>query len=206
MTESAHDWDQSYERQGHAPWDIGRPQAAFVALADAGRLRGEVLDAGCGTGEHALLVASRGGRATGVDVSQAAIRFARQKAVDRALDATFEAGDILTMTLPGDGFDTVIDSGLFHVFDDEQRAQYVEVLAGAVRPGGSAFVICFSDRQPGDWGPRRVTRDELEAAFADGWAIEQIEPALFDINPVFEIDPAGGLTTASAWLAEVRRT
>jgi len=42
------------------PWDIGRPQPAFAALARTGAFRGRILDVGCGTGEHAVLAAQLG--------------------------------------------------------------------------------------------------------------------------------------------------
>jgi 2-polyprenyl-3-methyl-5-hydroxy-6-metoxy-1,4-benzoquinol methylase len=72
MTEQPHaGWDASYTADAAAPWDTGRPQPAFVRLAGKGRLTGRVLDAGCGTGENALLAASRGADVTGIDVAQA---------------------------------------------------------------------------------------------------------------------------------------
>jgi SAM-dependent methyltransferase len=200
MTAPINDWDSSYRQTDPAPWDIGRPQPALAALAEAGMFTGDVLDAGCGTGEHSLLVAAGGARVTGVDLSETAIDRARAKAAERDLQATFRAGDILTMPLPRNAFDGAIDSGLFHVFTDEERPRYVAVLRELLRPGGTLVLMCFSDRQPGDWGPRRVTRDELEAAFADGWKFDRIEPSAFDINPVFD------LTTAVAWLAVIRTT
>jgi SAM-dependent methyltransferase len=200
VTEPRHEWDSSYQGDDPAPWDIGRPQPAFVALAEQGRLAGDVLDAGCGTGEHALLAAAHGARATGVDLSGAAIVMATEKAASRQLVAEFEAGDILTMPLPQAGFDVAVDSGLFHTFTDEDRACYTDVLAGTLRPAATCYLMCFSDRQPGDWGPRRVTQREIEDAFADGWTIERIEAAEFDINPTF------GNTTVHAWLAEIRRS
>jgi SAM-dependent methyltransferase len=200
MSEPAGDWDASYQRDDPPPWDIGRPQPVFEALAAEGRLAGDVLDAGCGTGEHALLAASRGARVTGVDLAETAIRRAQEKAAERGLEATFASGDILAMALPPQGFDVVMDSGLFHVFVDEARARYVDVLRHVLRPGGTCYLMCFSDQEPGDWGPRRVTRAEIEAAFADGWTIERLEPSAFDINPIF------GATTAKAWLAVLRRS
>lgn len=200
MSTSAGDWDAAYQRDSPAPWDIGRPQPAFVRLADEGLLAGDVLDAGCGTGEHALLVASHGARVTGVDLAESAVRRAREKAADRGLGASFEAGDILSMALPQQGFDAVMDSGLFHVFDDDARARYVDVLRRVLRAGAVCCLMCFSDREPGDWGPRRVTRTEIEAAFADGWTIERLEASAFDINPV------AGSETAQAWLAVIRRS
>jgi SAM-dependent methyltransferase len=82
----------------HAPpWDIGRPQPAFVRLADQGRLTGRLLDAGCGTGENALLAASRGADVTGIDVAPTAIAQARAKASERGLTARFEVADALDL-------------------------------------------------------------------------------------------------------------
>ncbi len=112
-------WDASYASGTPAPWDIGRPQPAFVRLAEGGLLSGRVLDAGCGTGEHALLAAAHGADAVGIDISPRAIGQAREKAAARGLAARFEVGDALGLGQSGMTFDTVIDSGLFHVFDDQ---------------------------------------------------------------------------------------
>jgi SAM-dependent methyltransferase len=184
---------------GPAPWDIGRPQPAFVRLAGQGRLSGRLLDAGCGTGENALLAASRGADVTGVDVAPTAIARARAKASERGLAARFEVADALDLGRLALTADTVIDSGVFHVFGDDDRARYVASLAGALRPGGACYLMCFSDRQPGDWGPRRVCEEELRAAFSDGWAVESITADTFEINPM------DGTTRVEAWLAVIRR-
>src|SRR3981081_543135 len=69
------------------PWDIGRPQPAFVTLLEGGAIRGRVLDVGCGTGEHALMAAGLGLAATGVDGAPTAIERAPRKAKDRDPDA-----------------------------------------------------------------------------------------------------------------------
>jgi cyclopropane fatty-acyl-phospholipid synthase-like methyltransferase len=194
-------WDDSYTGEQPAPWDIGRPQLVFAGLADEGLLTGRVLDAGCGTGEHALLAASHGADALGVDLSPTAIDRARAKAAERGLTARFEVADVLQFTPTGSGgFDVVIDSGLFHVFSDEDRPRYVESLASLVRRGGNCYLMCFSDREPGDWGPRRVRQDELVAAFADGWTVESIEAATCEINPI------QGVTQVQVWLATLRRS
>ena len=96
MTEQAHpEWDASYTADTSAPWDIGRPQPAFARLADEGRLTGRLLDAGCGTGENALLAADRGADVTGIDVAPTAIERARAKAAARGLAARFEVADVL---------------------------------------------------------------------------------------------------------------
>ncbi len=143
-------------RQSSPPWDIGRPQDAIVALADAGKIRGRVLDVGCGTGENVLFLAQRGFDVTGIDLAPTAIDRARQKAQDRSLAVTFEIADALDLGALGMAFDTIVDSGLFHVFDDADRRRYVASLAAALTPGGRYFMLAFSDEQPGTWGPRRI--------------------------------------------------
>jgi len=198
MTTPAADWDSSYQDNVPA-WDIGGPQPAFVRLADHGLLAGRVLDAGCGTGEHVLLAAARGAAATGVDLSVVAIEKARGKAAERGLTARFEVADALRLERLGESFDTITDSGLFHVFDDADRARYVTSLASIIEPGGTYYMMCFSDRQPGVWGPRRVRREEIRLAFSDGWAVESLTPDALTINPI------EGITSALAWLAVIRR-
>jgi len=193
-------WDDAYAMDRPPAWDIGRPQPAFLRLADRGLLAGRLLDSGCGTGEHTLLAAARGAEATGIDVSARAIELARAKAAERGSAARFETGDVLRLGDLGLTFDTVLDSGVFHVFSDEDRVRYVASLAAALRPGGYCYLMCFSDRQPGDAGPRRVSQDELRAAFGDGWAVTGIEAETFEVNrSVFDF------TSAQAWLAVIER-
>jgi cyclopropane fatty-acyl-phospholipid synthase-like methyltransferase len=162
-----------------APWDIGRPQPAFVELGKSGSVQGSVLDVGCGTGENALYFASLGHDVWGVDSAPLAIERAQRKAAERGLSARFLVQDALALQDLGRIFDNAIDSGLFHVFSDEQRPSYVASLARVLRPGGRYFMQCFSDQQPGDWGPRRVSQAEIRAAFAQGWRIDAIEAAIF---------------------------
>ena len=151
-----------------APWDIGQPQPEIVALADAGEIVGRVLDAGCGTGEQALFLAARGHDALGIDGAEAAIARARRKARDRRLLTRFMVWDVLDLERLDETFDTVVDVGLFHVFDDDERARYVAALASVVAPDGRVFVMCFSEREPGDWGPRRVTQDGIRVSLPGG--------------------------------------
>jgi len=180
------------------PWDIGRPQPAFAALAAEGRLGARVLDVGCGTGEHVLMAAQAGCDAVGIDISTSAVRQAEAKARGRGTRARFELGDARALASPGEPFDTVLDCGLFHVFDDEDRPPFVESLHRVLRPGGDYFMLCFSEDEPPGWGPRRVTQAEIHAAFARGWAIEAIEPA--EIHVTIRAEPV------RSWLASIRRT
>ena len=187
---------------GKAPWDIGKPQKPFVAIAD--QVTDPVLDAGCGTGDTALFFAAWGHRVTGIDFLDEPIRRARLKAAERGLAAEFLVKDALTLGDWDKRFASVIDSGLFHVFSDDDRRRYVQGLARVVEPGGRLFLMCFSDEEPGTVGPRRVSRHELYDAFADGWEVESIQPARVEVNPEstgFNFSEGG----PKAWFAIIRR-
>ena len=187
---------------GQAPWDIGKPHKAFIDVADS--ISGSVLDAGCGTGDMALFLASRGNRVTGFDFLEEPIRRAKLKGVERGLNVTFLVKDAMTLKDWTERFDNVIDSGLFHVFSDEDRKRYAEGLATILKPGGRLYLMCFSDEEPGTQGPRRVSKKELHAAFAQGWDIESIEPTRVETRPdlkEFTFSEGG----PKAWFAVIRR-
>ena len=172
------------------PWDIGRPQPAFLDLARSGAIRGRVLDVGCGTGEHVLMCADLGLDATGMDLAATALRSAEDKARRRGSAVRFLHHDARRLGELGEQFDTVLDSGLFHLLDPDDRAAFTGGLLAVLRPGGRYFMLCFSDREPrvsGAVGPHRLTRADIAAAFADGLRIDFIEPATIEIT----LDPAG---------------
>jgi SAM-dependent methyltransferase len=190
-------WDASYVGDP-PPWDIGEPQPAILRLAREGAFAGAVLDAGCGTGEHALLVASLGLRVLGVDASETALSIAREKAAARDLDADFVLADALRLDRVGGVFETVLDCGLFHTFDSAERGEYVTSLASVTGPGTNLHMLCFSDVGPGTCGPHPVSEDELRAAFrGEGWSISSL--AADRIHTRF--GPEG----FPAWLARIER-
>lgn len=190
---------------GQAPWDIPGPQPALVRLEKSGAVVGSVLDAGCGTGENALYLASRGHEDWGIDYVSVAVERAVQKAHERGLGVHFQVTDALHLGTLARQFDTVINSGLFHTFGDEERPLDVAGLAQVVRPGGQFHMLCFSDLEPPGEGPRRVTRGEILDAFRDGWQVKAIRESAFETvdgpgQPRFS--PGG----PKAWLATVLRS
>lgn len=180
-----------------AGWEIGRPQAAFVALADEGAITGRVLDVGCGSGDNALMLAERGLPVTGVDGAPSGVALARRKAQERGLDARFLVHDVLRLAELGERFDTVIDCGLFHCFTDDLRPALAASLHAALVPGGRYVMLVFSDAQEGDWGPRRVSEDAVRTTFTDGWRIDRLERTVLEV--------AFGDGHAQAWLAHLTR-
>jgi SAM-dependent methyltransferase len=190
-------WDASYQG-GPAPWEIDGPQPAIVRLASQGGFAGAVLDAGCGSGENALHVAALGLPVLGIDVAETALVTARNKARNRGIEAEFAEADALHLERLGRTFATVLDCGLFHSLDGDERTEYVAGLASVIEHGGTLYVLCFSDI--GDnLGPHPVSRGELRAAFdaGDDWNVAGIEPDRIETR--FH---DGG---APAWLATITR-
>jgi SAM-dependent methyltransferase len=191
-------WDASY-LDGPPPWDIGEPQPAILRLAGEGAFVGSVLDAGCGTGENGLHIAALGLHVLGVDVAETALSIARGKAARRGLDVDFMVADALHLDRLGQVFETVLDCGLFHTFDSDERRDYVAALESITGRGGNLHVLCFSDAEPDRSGPHPVSQDELMAAFerSGGWSVASI--GLDQIQTRFA---AQGLP---AWLAKIER-
>lgn len=188
-------WDASY-RDGPAPWDLGGPQPAVLELAYRKAFSGSVLDAGCGSGDNALHIAALGLSVLGVDVAETALELARRKAEERGIKAEFAAADALHLDQLGRTFDTILDSGLFHTFDADERPTYAASLASVANPGATLYILCFSDQGP-EPGPHPVSQEELRSAFSDGWTVTSIEA-----NRLGTRFHDNG---ASAWLATLRR-
>ena len=174
-----------------------------MAAADA--IRGRVLDLGCGTGDLAIWLAEQGRIVTGVDFLAAPLEQALAKAVARGVAVNFLQMDALAVAEIPERFDAATDCGLFHTFDESGRGGYVAALAKLLEPGSRLFILCMADSEPGTQGPRRVSTAEIDAAFRDGWEVESIAPAVFEVVPGIpgaEFSPGG----ARAWFATIRRT
>jgi ubiquinone/menaquinone biosynthesis C-methylase UbiE len=169
-----------------------------VRVASAGGFAEAVLDAGCGTGENALHIAARGLPVLGVDVAETALVMARKKAQDRGIEVEFELADAFQLEHLRRRFETVLDCGLFHTCESDERTRYVASLASVTKHGGTLYVLCFSDQGP-DTGPHPISEEELRAAFtaSTGWRVDAIEAER--IHTRFHENGAPG------WLATIKR-
>lgn len=195
---SGEGFDEAYAG-GSTPWDIGAPQPAIVAAEEQGEIQGRVLDVGCGTGENALFLAENGHEVVGIDLSRHALGDATEKAQKKEVKVAFHLMDALAMepgTLGG-RFDTVTDSGFFHVLSDDERPRYLQALQRVTRPGSTYHMLVFSDQEPKDWGgPRRISEDEIHQTFHEGWKLLALRPTTFMTN----LD-----ITGHAWHAWIRK-
>ncbi|TFV57798.1 class I SAM-dependent methyltransferase [Mycobacterium sp. PS03-16] len=192
---------------GAAPWVIGEPQPAIVELERSGGISGAVLDAGCGAGEHTILLATLGYDVVGVDFAPRAVELARRNAADRGVAARFEVADALALDGPP-RYDTVVDSALFHVFDAGDRARYVAGLGRVCRSGGTVHVLALSDAGHG-FGPQ-VSQVDIRTAFTDGWQVEALETTTYRgvVGPAHTDAlglPVGARVDEPAYLARIRR-
>ncbi|MFI2282539.1 class I SAM-dependent methyltransferase [Nocardia beijingensis] len=223
MTRPVEMWNTVYDNDT-APWVIGEPQPAIVALEREGAITGRVLDPGCGAGEHTILLTRSGYDVRGIDMSPSAVAYARANAAEQGVpSAVFEVADALALgdrpDFAGDppgsapAFDTVVDSALFHVFgtDDEARAAYVRSLHAVCKPGGTVHVLALSDAEPG-FGPR-ISDTVILESFRDGWTVEDLRPTRYrgrvtdvvaDQVTGLEVSESGQVD-AAAWLARIRR-
>nr|WP_216639443.1 class I SAM-dependent methyltransferase [Mycolicibacterium obuense] len=197
MTDNLHDmdWDSAYRGESdfaaEPPWNIGEPQPELAALIDAGRVRSEVLDAGCGHAELSLALAAQGYTVTGIDLSPTAIAAATAAAQERGLTgATFLAADITSFTGFDGRFSTVIDSTLFHSLPLEGRDGYVQAVHRAAAPGATYFILVFARGAfPADveQKPNEVTEDELRDVVGKYWDIDEIRPAFIHAKMPAEV-------------------
>jgi len=174
-------WDEAYK--GTPPWDVGHPQSAFEGLIKSGDINPDrALDIGCGRGENAIMLAMNGCDVTGIDLARNAISDAKAKAIERHVKVNFVVGDVLQMDrlFRKGEFDIVIDSGLFHTMTDEERPVFSRQVHRVLREGGKYFMLCFSDKEPEGYGPRRVSKAEIETTFTPLFSIIYIKDATFD--------------------------
>jgi SAM-dependent methyltransferase len=224
MSEST-GWESAYREEGDfdgpPPWNIGEPQPELTALIRAGKIRSDVLDAGCGYAELSLALASAGHTVHGIDSSPPAIATAVRAATDRGLpNATFQQADITTFAGWDGRFNTVIDSALFHSLPVALRDGYLRSVLAAAAPGAHYYVLVFAKgafppEMDTETKPNEVDEDELRASVSKYWMVDQIRPAFIHANtpripgvaaPSFERDEKGRVKFPAYLLAAHKAT
>lgn len=169
--------------QGSPPWDIGKPQAEFVKLAEDGEIHGRILDVGCGTGENSIFLSRYGTETWGIDSASLAIEKAKLKAQERGAKVNFLVGDAFRLDKLGTKFDTIVDCGLFHIFSDKERPLFTKSVRSALEANGTYFMLAFSTKEPPGWGgPRRVSEEEIREVFKRGWKVNYIRDCRLETN------------------------
>ena len=193
-------FDSMY-KSGTPPWDINKPQQAFVDLFNGGKIKGPVLDIGCGTGENALFLADHGLTVTGIDFSRHAINKAILKVARKYIctNLTFRIQDLFQLSTNGSKYKTVIDCGVFHIFNHNWRIKYQEKMYQLLQGNGLLALLVFSDKEPlGIGPPHRISKTIIETIFIEHkWKIESITEEKFEHNFPSKF--------ANAYLAVIRK-
>jgi SAM-dependent methyltransferase len=184
------DWDSAYREEGEfdgpPPWNIGEPQPELAALVAAGKVRSDVLDAGCGHAELSLALAADGYTVVGIELTPTAVAAAKRAAEERNLpNATFVQDDITTFTGFDGRFSTIIDSTLFHSLPVDGRDGYQQSVYRAAAPGAAYYVLVFAKGAfPAELEqkPNEVDEAELRAAVGKYWEIDEVRPAFIHAN------------------------
>ncbi|CAN5459313.1 class I SAM-dependent methyltransferase [soil metagenome] len=197
------DWDSAYQQKGNfegaPPWNIGEPQPELAALIAEGKIRGTVLDAGCGYAELSLALAAQGYTVVGIELTPTAVAAATKAAEERGLtNATFVQDDITSFTGFDNRFDTILDSTLFHSIPVEGRDGYQQSVYRAAAPGASYYILVFAKGAfPAEveQKPNEVDEADLRATVGKYWEIDEIRPAAIHANmpqipgmPAFEFE------------------
>ena len=188
-------FDEIYENS--PAWEIGRPQAVVKIALERNLFRSPVVDLGCGTGENARLLAQNGLQVLAVDSVARAIELARGSTPQSDL-IRFEQSSVLRLhdLIPSGWAGSILDSGLFHVFSDQDRAIYAAELARIAQPAATLVLICFSEHESRP-GPRRVSKTELLESLEKCWDLISIEPTRYETKS-YDLG-------AQAWLAAFAR-
>jgi SAM-dependent methyltransferase len=184
------DWDSAYRQEGRfdgpPPWNIGEPQPELAALIAAGKVRGEVLDAGCGYAELSLALAADGYTVVGIELTPTAVAAAKKAAAERNLtNVSFVQDDITSFTGFDGRFNTIIDSTLFHSIPVESRDGYQQSVYRAAAPAAVYYILVFAKGAfpaEAEQKPNEVDEAELRAAVGKYWAIDEIRPAFIHAN------------------------
>ena len=171
-------WDTFYEdRAKPCPFFGTAPDESLADWVSAGWVRsGRALDLGCGNARNAIFLARQGYSVDAVDYSPAAINWARERAQEAGVDVSLTCKSVFDLGLKAGGYDFVYDSGCFHHIPPHRRARYVELVSGALKPGGWFGLTCFRPE-----GGSRLSDDEVYECRSMGGGLGYTQERLREI-------------------------
>jgi cyclopropane fatty-acyl-phospholipid synthase-like methyltransferase len=179
------DWEKVYATSDVAtlPWYNPNLDTDIERALKEHRLRNaRILDLGTGPATQAMNLAKRGFDVLGTDISSSAIRKAKAAAKAAGLSIEFRVDNVITSKLEANLVDVIMDRGVFHVLPKDKRPIYVQTVHRVLRPSGWLFLKCFSDKEPGTWGPFRIAESELRGYFDGPFEIQSVVKSVFQGN------------------------
>jgi SAM-dependent methyltransferase len=172
--------------EAEVPWDRPAPTALLVEWAGAtptgAGMRAVVV--GCGLGRDAEFVAGLGFATTAFDISETAVRVARERHTGSPVD--YRVADLLD--LPGDwrhAFDLVVESNNVQALPRSLRERATAAVGSLVAPGGTLLVLAAAATEWDEDGPPwPLTRAEVSAFGVGGLREESVESIPAEDDPL----------------------
>jgi len=172
------DWDALYKNESveNMPWfNKNLDSDLEKALKERNITKGNFLDLGTGPGTQAIQLDEKGFEVTATDISKHAVA----KAKSLSGKVNFLVDNILHSKLPKNNFDYIFDRGCFHTLSGKDRQAYIKTVKDILADKGVLFLKCFSEKEPGDYGPYRFSQAEIRGLFGKEFVIESIKETVF---------------------------
>jgi 2-polyprenyl-3-methyl-5-hydroxy-6-metoxy-1,4-benzoquinol methylase len=159
MSEEKEIFEKIYEKPG-AVWTRPEPPQELIELIENGKIKlGRAIDIGCGEGYYSIYLASKGFDVLGIDISENAIKYAKENAANQKVNVRFIVMDIADLSKLKEKFDFVLEWGLMHHIMPPQRQQYVKDVANLLNPNGKYLSACFNEQSPEFGGAGKKYRE-----------------------------------------------
>lgn len=177
------DWDKIYSSYDSEkiPWHSDEPDKELTRLIESQKVKpSRVLDVGCGIGTDAIYLALRGSNVTAIDVSNEAIRLARERAEKMGAKVDFKVANILDVEFQEEGFDFINDRGCFHHINPSDRGDFGREVNRMLEPNGYYYLRCWSDREnEREEGPYTISKREIKETFSKYFTLGAIKSFRF---------------------------
>ena len=177
------------------PWNIEHPPQLLTQLVETNRIKPcKIIELGCGAGNYIVYLATKGFDATGLDISESAIKIAKNSALAKGVKCNFIIGDVIDYNFEtSELFDCAYDWEVLHHVFPVDRGKYVSNVSKLLKPGGQYMSVCFSEDSPqfGGKGKYRKTPIDTELYFSSEAEMKELFKIEFDIEELKTVDIKG---------------